>query len=345
MLDFLSSINKKSSMPITRALELINAGSVTGKPVSENDVFAFEMELSNTGPDYHYTRMSSKTIDNYVKDFSNGAPLNIVHNDRRLPIGRIFNAQRDGNKLLAQAYITRGITLDGQSSDDAIRAIETGVLSKVSVGASPTPDTRIICDACSADITKDFCGHMPGDKVKGKVNYYTIDDAHGVEGSLVGQSSNPTTQITGIIRSFSEDFGIKFDRKTKMDFAELFAFLNVDENGFDKFVRQLKIDYDALKASEPELKRKAQLGDEFITTLINDAIKERVRAEGQNSFNEEIYRSALTRMGDVAFIRESIAGYKATADKVFSGGDKRQVDPKEEKTKTDKPRINARNYR
>jgi len=71
-----------------------------------------------------------------------------------------------------------------------------------------------------------------------------------------------------------------------------------------------------------DLKTRAALGDQWVKSLIEDAVKERVRAVGQGKFNEEKYRVFLANSGDPDFIREEITNYGELAKAALGTADR-----------------------
>jgi hypothetical protein len=71
------------------------------------------------------------------------------------------------------------------------------------------------------------------------------------------------------------------------------------------------------------LKPRADRGDKWLASLIEDAVKERVRAEGQTDFDApkaDRYRVMLRASGDADFIQDEIASWKRKAEAALGGG-------------------------
>jgi hypothetical protein len=74
------------------------------------------------------------------------------------------------------------------------------------------------------------------------------------------------------------------------------------------------------------LKPRAERGDKWVESLIEDAVKARVRAEGQTDFDQpkaDRYRTMLRSASDPDFIKDEIASWNRKAEAALSGG--RQV--------------------
>lgn len=178
------------------------------KDLTENDVFVFQFELSNSNIDAYYTRMTKETLQNYANRINTaGVPLQPNHDGFTFPIGRIYESTVDRtddgvDRLICNAYIVRGDENgDGNPSGDAlIRKIETGVQKDVSIGFIPGGYT---CSICGSDmipgyfdrVMSDQCDHLPGAMYDGKVCYAWVEDGTILEGSLVYTGATPQAII------------------------------------------------------------------------------------------------------------------------------------------------------
>ena len=160
--------------------------------------------VSSGAQDGHYTRMTNKTLRNFASDLNrNDIQLRDSHRSGQ-GFGVSTKGRLEEDKVIGDFKIVRQLTLTNASypsSDDFIRAIEAGVITKTSVGFAG--GTRI-CGICKADWRDPSCRHWPGQtyEVVGKngkkrqvTAVFDVDDAHLREVSLVGRGSNPDAKI------------------------------------------------------------------------------------------------------------------------------------------------------
>lgn len=186
-------------------MEAINKHAL--KPLTAEEVFIFQFELSNSNVDYYATRMTLGTLNNYAaKINSQGVPLEGHHDDYRYPLGRIYKAEvvksDDGvNRMSCRAYILRGDENTGDISSDAvIRKIEGGVQKDVSIGFLAGGYT---CSVCGEPMVSGFfgrvmgleCEHIPGASYEGQMCYAWVEDGEILEGSLVSTGATPQAII------------------------------------------------------------------------------------------------------------------------------------------------------
>lgn len=67
------------------------------------------------------------------------------------------------------------------------------------------------------------------------------------------------------------------------------------------------------------LKREAEQGRAYVSDLIDQAVKVRVKAQG-DAFNEESYRNLLTRSDDIRFIKDEIEAFTKMVEMRFTPG-------------------------
>lgn len=176
-------------------------------PQEADQIFTWWLEGSNNAVDSHGTWMDHETtLRNYMQDVSDGAGVPYMRNHAtggwssaaQDPHGRLFDgvlvegpapaaANDDGPQLareafgrtpkkmvraLMQAYMRRGIVVNGQPNDGLIGNLEAGVQRSNSVGFSVystmARGSSLECDICAVDLFErgddgDFvCSHMPG---------------------------------------------------------------------------------------------------------------------------------------------------------------------------------------
>jgi hypothetical protein len=173
--------------------------------------FFFTAEISNNRLDSHYTRMAQSTLKNYAQEAEGGVSFLYSHDCAeivgRSMSGRFVGGQGDGvARVLADFYVVTGLQLGTIQSDQIIRAIDSGVLSDVSVGFY---GGEWICSICGNDIWEwEECSHYPGMNSKVQADGETreqmctadVEDAHLAEASGVYKGSTPGAMIAKATR-------------------------------------------------------------------------------------------------------------------------------------------------
>lgn len=192
-----------------------------------DSAYTFQVEASNLNLDFYYTHMTRRTLANYAAAARNGVQFLDSHNNRNLGYGRTYGGQvkvdatrqpqfdlPDGVELaiappsqyayaLLDVFTIPGIRFGGgltyASTDDFIRAVDTGLASDVSVGFFG--DHR--CDICGNDYTNyQLCQHFAG-RVYGMgeggarrvLSTVSVDNGKLVEVSSVYDGATPNASI------------------------------------------------------------------------------------------------------------------------------------------------------
>ncbi len=174
--------------------------------LAEYNPFFFSAEISNNRLDSHSTRMAVSTLKNYAAEAQAGVAFLYSH-DRAEIVGRsmggqFVNAQGNGvARVVADFYAIPNLQLGAVSSDQVIRAIDSGVLTDVSVGFY---GGEWICSICGHDIWDwEECGHYPGmtfkivgnGETREEVCVADVENAHLAEASGVYKGSTPGAMI------------------------------------------------------------------------------------------------------------------------------------------------------
>jgi len=208
--------------------EMVSINRFTRRPLARGDVYVVDSRPSDTSIDSYFTRMDpGTTLTNYAEDAQAGVPILNSHGMARgmgasdLPIGRSFagqvlsedyttprgaklHATKTKPALYSAFYLPRGLQTSTTSNDDMIRAIDSGVLSDLSVQFGNTKPRNngywYRCDECGNDgLRSDDCTHFPGmtltkDGASRRVSW-TVMDAGLKEYSPVWRGSNPTAEM------------------------------------------------------------------------------------------------------------------------------------------------------
>lgn len=280
-------MNNKLYIPIP-----ISNREVEGGP---DDEYRFAGDISDTAVDAYDSRMSSSTIDNFVKDCGNRVQLLDSHaSDLNRVLGYSVSAQRSGDVASGVFAMLRDVetTPAELQNNEHIRRIEKGLYSGLSVGFY---GGREICDICSRGVWEwsedgDNCSHWPGREYDGVRMTYTIDNARLAEVSIVASPANPNAQIT--------------ERASRAE----------------SVIREYKESPKGLPKQEytEAEQRWIAAGKAYSEQLIGEALRAGVRAKGVD-FDSDKWKARLEVM-DVDAIREHTEMWTALGDSQWNGG-------------------------
>jgi len=183
-----------------RILELVNRHTL--EPVTDaSQIFTFEGIASNDRMDAYMTRMDPlTTLRNYVEDLKSGVSLQAGHDITKNPYGRSFDAQfltsEDENSVRGHWYIMRDLNINGENTNDTIRAIKSGIIRDLSVGFGGD-EMYHRCSSCGRDIFDWNCGHFPGlEDENGNRTFAWVTNARLREVSSVYKGATPNAFIS-----------------------------------------------------------------------------------------------------------------------------------------------------
>lgn len=175
-----------------------------------SDWYFFDAEISSDVLDSYFTHMDASTLRNFARDAAEGRALLDSHDGYKLGVGYSaggrFEEENGAGRAVATFYIVPGIHFGGKhsfaSTDDFIRAIESGVVRDVSVGFH---GGRWVCDLCHQPYFGhgSACNHIAGweyeierdGKPAREVCTVAIHDAELSEVSLVYDGATPGAMI------------------------------------------------------------------------------------------------------------------------------------------------------
>jgi hypothetical protein len=310
-----------------------------------DNLFQFRAEISNSLLDSHYTVMSAKTLNNYVRDANRGVSFLRSHNWRELPVGYSLSAALevvgDKQRVVADFYTVRGL----EDTDNLIRRIETGLLRDVSVGFS---GGDIICNVCGSGLFE--CRHYPGIKYEEKVNgistmkvaTFTIDDAGLNEVSGVFDGSTPDAMILKAERAarageltpemvevIQNTYRVRLPVRSSFALgstADKTKSQGEEDMGLEALRTALSVQTDEevepavvnLVQRNKALEAQAADGVTYRNDLVTQALAEGVRAQG-NDFNKTLYEETL-RTASLTVIKQMRDDWKKAADAKLKGG-------------------------
>lgn len=183
-------------------LEKINRHTL--EPVTLEEIFTFSGICSNDRLDAYFTRMDPvTTLRNYVEDLKNGVSLQEGHNIWKNPYGRSYDGElipveedlSTYNAVRGHWYIMRRLTINGNKTDDTIKAIKAGIIRDMSVGFGGQK-MWYRCGSCGKDLWDWECPHIPGlEDEEGRISFAWVVDARLREVSTVYKGATPGAYI------------------------------------------------------------------------------------------------------------------------------------------------------
>lgn len=333
--------------------------------LSAEDVFVYQGIISSDAMDSYYTKMDAETsLRNYANDLKAGTPLMTYHETSQSPIGRSFDSsidvKEDGKTVVRGLfYIVRHTKINGESTDDLIRQIETGTLTEMSVGFG-----GINLWYKSSYDGKDIfeSRYYPGDKDEnGNLVYYYIMDATLREVSLVYKGACPDAVVERIrndlpnmedaerqIQKYETRFNVRIDMPKqrskegkRMNIEEIKRAVEKGDLQRGELLKALKVDTitdgqrsilkelgeDASIETVRSLKEKAEIGERAFNEKLDELVKARV-AIGQE-FDQEKYKEQMRSM-DVDFIEDQTRLFEDIKKAEFKPGRQTQKQNDEE---------------
>lgn len=333
--------------------------------LSAEDVFVYQGIISSDAMDSYYTKMDAETsLRNYANDLKAGTPLMTYHETSQSPIGRSFDSsidvKEDGKTVVRGLfYIVRHTKINGESTDDLIRQIETGTLTEMSVGFG-----GINLWYKSSYDGKDIfeSRYYPGDKDEnGNLVYYYIMDATLREVSLVYKGACPDAVVERIrndlpnmedaerqIQKYETRFNVRIDMPKqrskegkRMNIEEITRAVEKGDLQRGELLKALKVDAitdgqrsilkelgeDASIETVRSLKEKAEIGKRAFEEKLDELVKARV-AIGQE-FDQEKYKEQMRSM-DVDFIEDQTRLFEDIKKAEFKPGRQTQKQNNEE---------------
>lgn len=333
--------------------------------LSAEDVFVYQGIISSDAMDSYYTKMDAETsLRNYANDLKAGTPLMTYHETSQSPIGRSFDSsidvKEDGKTVVRGLfYIVRHTKINGESTDDLIRQIETGTLTEMSVGFG-----GINLWYKSSYDGKDIfeSRYYPGDKDEnGNLVYYYIMDATLREVSLVYKGACPDAVVERIrndlpnmedaerqIQKYETRFNVRIDMPKqrskegkRMNIEEITRAVEKGDLQRGELLKALKVDAitdgqrsilkelgeDASIETVRSLKEKAEIGKRAFEEKLDELVKARV-AIGQE-FDQEKYKEQMRSM-DVDFIEDQTRLFEDIKKAEFKPGRQTQKQNDEE---------------
>lgn len=213
--------------PTGDQFELIRSFMDDRAKIEPSDLFTFRVVGSSNGLDSYFTRQAQSSMDNFVQSYGAGQSLMGSHATREFSYGNSFAGEQiDADPLkrnfeaafyrkyaslahlratkwvVADYYMRRGISLNGQPVDDLIKAMEAGVVRKASVSFYVG---QYRCGIDGQPMVEDFfgpmgdgekCEHFPGVEYKDAgVAWADMEDNDLLETSMVYKNASPGAML------------------------------------------------------------------------------------------------------------------------------------------------------
>lgn len=193
--------------------------------VKPSDYYAFRMIASGDGLDSYFTRQDTATsFPNFVRDLKKGQSVLGHHQVESFSYGSSFDGEvapadedraeyepsfypqwdtpelRTKSWLVGDYYITRGVTLNNQSSNDLVRSMELGGVRKASISFMVG---QYVCGLDGHDLMGTMfgpmpdaeCQHFPGVAYDGQIAWALMKNNTLVETSLVYKNASPSSML------------------------------------------------------------------------------------------------------------------------------------------------------
>jgi hypothetical protein len=202
--------------------------------VRPEDYYVFRLIAAGDGLDSYFTRQDVETsFRNMANDLTKGQSVLGSHQMATFSYGSSFVGEvvpaeidraeyeptfypqwdtpslRTANWLVGDYFIPRGLTLNGQSSDDLIRSLEMGNVRKVSVSFMVGQyvcglDGRELIPSMFGPMPDEECSHFPGVIYDGQPAWALMKNNTLVETSLVYKNASPSSMLLRKAESMAE---------------------------------------------------------------------------------------------------------------------------------------------
>ena len=291
--------------PTEEQLSLINKLSV--RKLTEDECYVFTNYMIDNLPTSYYSIIHSNLLNTFIGDVRKGVALLLVHNDKKLPVGRSFDARlvteysekenRTITSLYGDFYIPYNINFEGGvTSNDIIEGIETGINFATSIGFSAEQWT---CSICGNDI-RDYekCPHVPGKEYivnDEKIKCYVIVGENGIgrltEDSIVFAGA---CKQAGIVSNYSENVN-DFSNMSKLSTINDFKSIPVGSTLWQYYSQKESVIYlkkDVLSTEVNNLYKRSE------NNIMLDKIKEITSSYGFSFKNEEDFEQNFSNFID-----------------------------------------------
>lgn len=193
--------------------------------VKPSDYYTFRMIASGDGLDSYYTKQDVATsFTNFVRDLRHGQSLLGHHETDSFTYGSSYAGEvtpadeqraeyeptfypqwdtpelRTKQWLVGDYYITRGVTLNNQSTDHLVRSMELGGVRKASISFMVGQyvcgiDGQDLIGTMFGPMPDESCMHFPGIAYEGQLAWALMKNNTLVETSLVYKNASPSSML------------------------------------------------------------------------------------------------------------------------------------------------------
>jgi len=228
-LEYPAVIVPRSRLPATWEAEAIaRIAARAGKELTAKDVYPFPAIAASDGLDSYFTKHDvERSLKPMAEDFERGQSVLGNHDYRTFAYGQTTAGEvrpadvdapeyeptfypkyadqpelRTTKWLVTEAFIARGLTLNGNQTDSVIRAMETGAIGKISISFT-VGEYR--CGIDGHDMLQwwgepwpdmeEGCAHFPGVEYDEGIGYAIMSDTQALEESLVYKNASPSAML------------------------------------------------------------------------------------------------------------------------------------------------------
>lgn len=251
------------SVPTKDDLEKIN--KYTRREFNADELYVFNVTLSNNDIDRDYERFSVKALEELAEQYIGKTGICDHSMKASNQKARVFDAwvekaikakAFDGDELYelkAKAY-----TLKNDGYKLFTQEIDAGLKKEVSVSCSTD---SAVCSICGKNKRKEMCEHIPGRSYKGKTAYTTLENVIDVyEFSFVAVPAQKGACVT---KAYIQERENNMNRQT-----DVFKLLKNTEN--DTVIT--KAQAEAVCRELESLKADAEIGREYKSALAAEVI-------------------------------------------------------------------------
>ena len=264
--------------------------------------------ISSGSVDGHGTYMTERTLKNFARALNDDSIQLKDSHKQTQGFGVSESGKYEDGKVTGTFKVLKGLSLSDSSypsSDDFVKAVKSGLITKTSVGFS---GGKWMCNICDEDALRSTsCNHWPKREYEVKVDgkrekkecVYGIDDSRLVETSLVSAGSNQDAVIIekaqrcfelgtlpADIKSELETRGVRFEGepiKPKNNGGS-----SVDTKDLEKQVEDLTKERDAALQKVEELTDLADCGKAARKHMAGEALADYKVSRGEKVTEKEI---------------------------------------------------------
>lgn len=178
-------------------INLIN--QYTMEPLKAEDVFVFQLAISNNRIDRDYEKISKASLENMIELFKGRTMIKDHAWKSDNQVARIYDVEikttnevlEDGEnycELIAKVYM-----LNSEANQHLISEIKAGIKKECSIGFGIS---GAICSICGVDNAKTACQHWWGKEYEGNLCFFTLIVKDAYEVSFVAVPANKDAGTT-----------------------------------------------------------------------------------------------------------------------------------------------------